>query len=199
MPDTPPGLPRHASLSLSRCLCSCRRLVWFFHSSVGDSPFPTPSTPHVILGSTPVPPSLSVTPTPIPDQPTVPPPLSLSNPAFARTNPDVKKTVLQYSEPNFSAVAPEAGTTATAPEEARGKKRETSYRKKKGESKGRRRFTSPSIRSCSRDGWCHYSSLYPRLRNGAMVFFSIMLSPVLVFFLFFSCSSSRVGVLCVSN
>lgn len=70
-------------------------------------PFPPPSmTPPVFLGSTPVPSSLSVTPTPIPSQPTVPPPLSLPNPALAQTNPDLKKkTVLKYSEPNFSPVS----------------------------------------------------------------------------------------------
>jgi hypothetical protein len=32
-----------------------------------------------------------------------PPPLSLPNPSLAQTNPDLKKkTVLKYSEPNFS-------------------------------------------------------------------------------------------------
>lgn len=70
-------------------------------------PFPPPSmTPPVISGSTPVPPSISVTPTPVAGQPTVPPPLSLPNPALAQTNPDLKKkTVLKYSEPNFSPVS----------------------------------------------------------------------------------------------
>jgi len=127
-----------------------------FHMPGMTPPFPPPSmTPPVILGSTPVPPSLSVTPIPIPGQLAVPPPLSLPNPALAQTNPDLKKkTVLKYSEPNFSPdevrsrhpkyyvakdtvtsapgsktdaalaqVAPEAGTAATAPDEARGKKR----------------------------------------------------------------------------
>ena len=70
-------------------------------------PFPLPSmTPPVIPGSTPVPPSLSVTPTPIPGQPIAPPPLSLPNPSLAQTNPDLKKkTLLKYSEPNFSPVS----------------------------------------------------------------------------------------------
>ncbi|KAH8995411.1 hypothetical protein EDB92DRAFT_202765 [Lactarius akahatsu] len=67
-------------------------------------PFLPPSmTPPVIPGSTPVPPSLSVTPTPILGQPIAPPPLSLPNPTLAQTNPDLKKkTMLKYSEPNFS-------------------------------------------------------------------------------------------------
>ncbi|KAI0306268.1 hypothetical protein B0F90DRAFT_1808024 [Multifurca ochricompacta] len=114
-------------------------------------PFPLPSmTPPVIPSSTPAPPSLSVTPTPVPGQPTIPPPLTLPNPALAQTNPELKKrTVLKYSEPNFSPdevrgrhpkyyvakdtssstpeakadAAPEAGAAVAAPEEARGKKR----------------------------------------------------------------------------
>jgi len=100
-------------------------------------------------GSTPVPPSLSATPTPVPGQPIAPPPLTLPNPSLAQTNPDLKKkTVLKYSEPNFSPdevrsrhpkyyvakdtvtstpgsktdTAPEAAATTT-PDEARGKKR----------------------------------------------------------------------------
>jgi len=87
----------------------------------------------MIPGSTPVPPSLSVTPTPVPGQPTAPPPLTLPNPTLAQTNPELKKkTVLKYSEPNFSpdevrsrhpkyysakdmlASAPEAKTDAAA-------------------------------------------------------------------------------------
>ena len=70
-------------------------------------PFPPPSmTPPVMPGSTPVPPSLSATPTPVPGQPIAPPPLSLPNPSLAQTNPDLKKkTVLKYSEPNFSPVS----------------------------------------------------------------------------------------------
>jgi hypothetical protein len=80
----------------------------------------------------------------------VPPPLSLPNPALAQTNPDLKKkTLLKYSEPNFSpdevrsrhlkyyvakdmvTSAPGSKTDAAhaqvaleaAPEEVRGKKR----------------------------------------------------------------------------
>ncbi|KAI9511087.1 hypothetical protein F5148DRAFT_1326346 [Russula earlei] len=63
-------------------------------------PFHLPSvnTP-VIPGSTPVPPSS----TPLSGQPTAPPPLTLPNPSFAQTNPELKKkSVLKYSEPNFS-------------------------------------------------------------------------------------------------
>ena len=63
-------------------------------------------TPPMIPGSTPVPPSLSVTPAPVPNQSTAPPPLTLPNPTLAQTNPDLKKkTVLKYSEPNFSPVS----------------------------------------------------------------------------------------------
>ncbi|KAI0293578.1 hypothetical protein BC826DRAFT_1091825 [Russula brevipes] len=118
-------------------------------------PFPVPSaTPPVFPGSTPIPPSSSVTPAPVLGQPMAPPPLTLPNPSLAQTNPEMKKkTVLKYSEPNFSpdevrarhpnyyvakdmlASVPEAKTdaahtqiapeaeVAAAPEEARGKKR----------------------------------------------------------------------------
>jgi len=67
-------------------------------------PFPHPSmTPPMIPGSTPVPPSSSATPIPVSGQLAAPPPLTLPNPSLAQTNPELKKkTVLKYSEPNFS-------------------------------------------------------------------------------------------------
>ena len=69
-------------------------------------PFPPSATPPMIPGLTPVPPSASATPTPAPGQPTAPPPLTLPIPSLAQTNPGLKKkTVLKYSEPNFSPVS----------------------------------------------------------------------------------------------